>query len=34
MLREFGVQGVRVQEIVSLDDEMMAFLQYGIPGPS
>lgn len=32
MLREFGVQGVRVQEIVSLDDEMMAFLQYGIPG--
>ena len=31
MLREFGVRGVRVQEVVSLDEEMMAFLKYGIP---
>jgi hypothetical protein len=28
MLREFGVQGVQVQEVVSLDEEMMAFLKY------
>lgn len=28
MLREFGVKGVRVQEVVSLDDEMLVFLQY------
>ena len=28
MLREFGVQGVKVQEVVSLDEEMMAFLEY------
>lgn len=27
MLREFGVKGVKVQEVVSLDDEMMAFLK-------
>lgn len=26
MLRDFGVKGVRVQEVVSLDEEMMAFL--------
>ncbi|KAK5700403.1 hypothetical protein LTS12_028417 [Elasticomyces elasticus] len=32
MLRDFGVKGVRVQEVVSLDEEMMAFLQYGVPG--
>lgn len=31
MLREFGVKGVKVQEVVSLDEEMMAFLQYGVP---
>jgi hypothetical protein len=28
MLREFGVKGVKVQEVVSLDEEMMAFLEY------
>jgi hypothetical protein len=28
MLREFGVRGVKVQEVVSLDEEMMAFLEY------
>jgi hypothetical protein len=28
MLREFGVKGVKVQEVVSLDDELMAFLKY------
>ena len=28
MLREFGVKGVKVQEIVSLDDEMLQFIQY------
>lgn len=28
MLREFGVKGVKVQEIVSLEEEMMAFLKY------
>lgn len=27
MLREFGVNGVKVQEVVSLDDEMLAFLR-------
>lgn len=27
MLREFGVKGVKVQEVVSLDDEMMTFLK-------
>jgi len=27
MLREFGVKGVKVQEVVSLDEEMLAFLQ-------
>lgn len=26
MLKRFGVQGVKVQEIVSLDDEILAFL--------
>lgn len=26
MLKKFGVQGVKVQEIVSLDDEILAFL--------
>lgn len=31
MLREFGVKGVKVQEVVSLDEEMMAFLQYDVP---
>lgn len=29
MLRDFGVRGVKVQEVVSLDEEMMAFLKYG-----
>lgn len=28
MLRDFGVKGVKVQEVVSLDEEMMAFLRY------
>jgi hypothetical protein len=28
MLREFGVKGVKIQEVVSLDEEMMAFLEY------
>lgn len=31
MLRDFGVKGVKVQEVVSLDDEMMAFLEYMMP---
>jgi ubiquitin carboxyl-terminal hydrolase L5 len=30
MLREFGVKGVKVQEVVSLDEEMMAFLRYDV----
>lgn len=28
MLRDFGVRGIKVQEVVSLDEEMMAFLKY------
>lgn len=28
MLRDFGVKGVKVQEVVSLEDEMLEFLQY------
>lgn len=28
MLREFGVEGVRVQEVVSLDKELDFMLQY------
>lgn len=28
MLREFGVKGVKIQEIISLDEEMMAFLKW------
>jgi Ubiquitin carboxyl-terminal hydrolase, family 1. len=28
MLRDFGVKGVKIQEVVSLDEEMMAFLKY------
>ena len=28
MLRKFGVVGVKVQEVVSLDAEMLAFLPY------
>jgi ubiquitin carboxyl-terminal hydrolase L5 len=32
MLREFGVKGVKVQEVVSLDDELMAFLKYDSSG--
>ncbi|KAJ5766446.1 uncharacterized protein N7511_004062 [Penicillium nucicola] len=32
MLREFGVKGVRVQEVVSLDEEMMAFLNKPVYG--
>lgn len=27
MLREFGVKGVKVQEVISLDEEMMEFLK-------
>ncbi|KAJ5930741.1 hypothetical protein N7466_006234 [Penicillium verhagenii] len=30
MLREFGVRGVKIQEVVSLDQEMMAFLKYDL----
>ncbi|KAF7161682.1 hypothetical protein CNMCM6106_008835 [Aspergillus hiratsukae] len=30
MLREFGVKGVKVQEVVSLDDELMAFLNVAL----
>lgn len=30
MLRKFGVKGVKVQEVVSLDEEMMTFLKYDI----
>ncbi|KAJ5639839.1 uncharacterized protein N7484_007701 [Penicillium longicatenatum] len=32
MLREFGVKGVKVQEVVSLEEEMMAFLNKPIYG--
>ncbi|KAJ5397231.1 hypothetical protein N7509_005344 [Penicillium cosmopolitanum] len=32
MLREFGVKGVKVQEVVSLDEELMAFLNQPIYG--
>lgn len=32
MLREFGVKGVKVQEVVSLDDEMMTFLNKPVYG--
>ncbi|EPS26569.1 hypothetical protein PDE_01506 [Penicillium oxalicum 114-2] len=32
MLREFGVRGVKVQEVVSLDEEMMAFMNKPIYG--
>ena len=28
MLRKFGIEGVKVQEVVSLDAEMLAFLPY------
>lgn len=28
MLRDFGVKGVKIQEVVSLDEEMMALLKY------
>jgi hypothetical protein len=28
MLREFGVKGIKVQEVVSLDDGMMELLPY------
>jgi ubiquitin carboxyl-terminal hydrolase L5 len=27
MLRDFGVKGVKIQEVVSLDEEMMTFLK-------
>jgi ubiquitin carboxyl-terminal hydrolase L5 len=33
MLREFGVKGVKVQEVISLDEEMMAFLKYELLAP-
>ncbi|KAK2812144.1 hypothetical protein FQN50_001501 [Emmonsiellopsis sp. PD_5] len=32
MLRDFGVKGVKVQEVVSLDDEMLAFLHKPVYG--
>ncbi|KAJ5555514.1 hypothetical protein N7461_003984 [Penicillium sp. DV-2018c] len=32
MLREFGVKGVKIQEVVSLDEEMMAFLDKPVYG--
>ncbi|KAF7590174.1 hypothetical protein BBP40_003195 [Aspergillus hancockii] len=32
MLREFGVKGVKVQEVVSLDEEMMTFLNKPVYG--
>ncbi|KKK15638.1 hypothetical protein P175DRAFT_0512655 [Aspergillus ochraceoroseus IBT 24754] len=32
MLREFGVKGVKVQEVVSLDEELLAFLNKPIYG--
>lgn len=32
MLREFGVKGVKVQEVVSLDEEMLAFLHKPVYG--
>lgn len=28
MLKDFGVKGVKVQEVLSLDDEMLAMLPY------
>jgi hypothetical protein len=28
MLREFGVDGIKVQEVVGLDEELLAFLPY------
>jgi hypothetical protein len=30
MLREFGVKGVQVQEVMSLDDEGVSYLEYGL----
>jgi ubiquitin carboxyl-terminal hydrolase L5 len=33
MLREFGVTGVKVQEVFSLDDEYLACLKYGPLAP-
>lgn len=32
MLREMGVKGVKVQEVFSLDDEMLAFLPQPVYG--
>ncbi|KAE8148812.1 ubiquitin carboxyl-terminal hydrolase [Aspergillus avenaceus] len=32
MLREFGVKGVKVQEVISLEEEMMAFLNKPVYG--
>ncbi|PYH63915.1 ubiquitin C-terminal hydrolase 37 [Aspergillus vadensis CBS 113365] len=32
MLREFGVKGIKIQEVLSLDEEMMAFLNKPIYG--
>lgn len=34
MLRDFGVKGVKIQEVVSLDEEMMALLEYVARNPS
>jgi hypothetical protein len=28
MLREFGVDGIKVQEVLGLDEELLAFLPY------
>ena len=30
MLREFGVKGVKVNEVFSLEDEMLEFLPYAL----
>ena len=34
ILKNFGVEGVKVQEVVSLDEEMLAFLPYMAICPS
>ena len=31
MLKNFGVKGVKVQEVVSLDEELLAYLPYVAP---
>lgn len=34
MLREMGVRGLKVQELYSIDDDMLAFLPYGLDDQS